>query len=82
MTNNLATYLTNKINNQNLIPSTDMIQLTLTLTMTTAEVVKMSVPVNNSPFQHYFYPDNHAQLTCRDNLMGNGKNLHIYKCKA
>ena len=37
----------------------------------------MSVTVNNSLFQDYFYPDNHAQLTCRDNLMGNGKNLHI-----
>ena len=81
-TNNLATYLTNQINNQNLIPSTDMIQLTLTLTMTTAEVVKMSVLVNNSLFQDYFNPDNHAQLTCRDNLMGKGKNPHIYMSKA
>ena len=54
-----------------------MIQLTLTLTVTTAEVVKMSVLVNKSLFQDYFNPDNHAQLTCRDNLTGNGKNLHI-----
>ena len=59
-----------------------MIQLTLTLTMTTAEVVKMSVPVNNRLFQDYFYPDNHAQLTCRDNLLGKGKNPHIYMSKA
>ena len=74
--------MTNQINNQNLIPSTDMIQLTLTLTVTTAEVVKMSVLVNNSLFQDYFNPDNHAYVTCGDNLMGKGKNPHIYMSKA
>ena len=36
-----------------------MIQLTLTLTMTTAQVVETSVTVNISPFQ-----DNHAQPSC------------------
>ena len=40
--------LTNQVNNQSLTSSTDMIQLTLTLKMTTAQVVKMSVTVNNS----------------------------------
>ena len=54
-----------------------MIQLTLTLTMTTTAVVKTSVTVNNGPFQDYFYPNNHTQLTHRNNLTGNMKNLHI-----
>ena len=38
MINNIATSLTNQVNNQSLIPSTDVIQLTMTLTMTTAQV--------------------------------------------
>ena len=38
--------LTNQINNQSIIPSTDVIQLTLTLKMTTAQVLKTSVSVN------------------------------------
>ena len=33
---------------QSIIPSTDVIQLTLTLKMTTAQVVEMSVTVNNN----------------------------------
>ena len=33
-----------------LIPSTDVIQLTLTLKITTAQVVKMSVTVNNNSY--------------------------------
>ena len=43
-----------------------MIQLTLTLTMTTAQVVETSVTVNISPFQDYIYIrlDNHAQPSC------------------
>ena len=45
--------MTNQVNNQSLIPSTDMIQLTLTLKMTTAQVVETSVTVNNSPIQEY-----------------------------
>ena len=40
-----------------------MIQLTLTLKMTSAQVVETSVTVNNSPIQDYVHPDNHAQLT-------------------
>ena len=49
MTNNIATSLTNQVNNQSLVTSTDMIQLTLTLKMTTAQVVEISVTVDNSP---------------------------------
>ena len=46
------------INNQSIIPSTDVIQLTLTLKMTTAQVVETSVTVNNnSPIQDYVHPD-------------------------
>ena len=40
-----------------------MIQLTLTLRITTAQVVETSVTVNNSPIQDYVHPDNHPQLT-------------------
>ena len=44
--------------NKSIIPSTDMIQLTLTLKMTTAQVVKTSVTVNNnSPMQDYIHLD-------------------------
>ena len=46
------------------IPSTDVIQLTLTLEMTTAQVVETSVTVNNnSPIQDDFYRDHHTQPT-------------------
>ena len=38
----------NQINNLSIIPSTDVIQLTLTLKMTTAQVVETSVTVNNN----------------------------------
>ena len=38
-------------------------QLTLTLKMTTGQVVDTSVTVNNSPIQAYVHPDNHAQPT-------------------
>ena len=31
--------------------------------MTTAQVVEMSVTVNNSPIQDYVHPDNHTQPT-------------------
>ena len=49
--------MTNQINNQSIIPSTDVIQLTLTLKMTTARFVETSVTVNNnSPIQDYVQP--------------------------
>ena len=43
--------------------STDMIQLTWTQKMTTAQVVETSVTVNNSPIQDFVHPDDHAQPT-------------------
>ena len=47
-----------------MIPSTDVIQLTLTLKMTTAEVVETSVTDNNnSPIQNYVHPDDQTQPT-------------------
>ena len=43
--------------NQSLIPSADMIQLTLTLKMAIAQVVEISVTViNNSPIQDHVHP--------------------------
>ena len=49
---------------QYIIPSTDVIQLTLTLKMTTAQVVETSVTVNNnSPIQDYVHPDDQTQPT-------------------
>ena len=45
-------------------PSTDVIQLTLTLKMTTAQVVETSVTVNNnSLIQDYVQPDDQTQPT-------------------
>ena len=40
-----------------------MKQLTFTLKMTTAQVVEVSVTVNNSPIQDYIHPDNQTQPT-------------------
>ena len=63
-TNNIATLLTNQINNKRLIPSTDVIQLSLTLKITTAQVAETSVTVNNnSPFPDCVHPDDHTQPT-------------------
>ena len=46
------------------MPSTDVIQLTLTLKMTTAQVVETSVTVNNnSPIQDYVHSDVQTQPT-------------------
>ena len=45
-------------------PSTDVIQLTLSLKMTTAQVVETSVTVNdNSPIQDYVHLDDQTQPT-------------------
>ena len=66
-----------------------MIQLTLTLKMTTAQVVETSVIVNNnSPIQDYVHPDDHMQptyeltpgfkpFTLLALLLGTGKNLRV-----
>ena len=61
MTNNIATWLTNQVNNQSLVTSTDVIQLTSTQKMTTAQVVEIWVTVNSSPIQDYVHPDDHTQ---------------------
>ena len=56
--------MTNQINKQSIIPSTEVIQLTLTLKMTTAQVVETSGTVNNnSPIQDYVHPDDQTQPT-------------------
>ena len=47
-----------------MIPSPDVMQLTLILNMTTAHVVETSVTVNNnSPVQDYVNPDYQTQPT-------------------
>jgi len=63
-----------KVNNQSLIPSTDVIQVSLTLKMTTAKDVETSVTVNNSPIQDYDQTDDHAQPTYKDNSDNNNDN--------
>ena len=46
-----------------------MIQLILTLKMTTAQVVKTSVTVNNnSPIQDYVHPDDQTQPTSQEKI--------------
>ena len=56
--------MTNQVNNQSLIPSTNLIQLSLTVEMITAQVVETSVIVNNnSPIQDYVHPDDYTQPT-------------------
>ena len=60
--------MTNQINNQSII-STDVIQLTLTLKMTTAQVVETSATINNnSPIQDYIHPDDQTQ-PFEDNML-------------
>ena len=50
--------------NQSIIPSTDVIQLTLTLKITTAQVVETSVTVNNnSPIRDYVHSGDQTQPT-------------------
>ena len=52
------------------ILSTDVMQLTFTLKMTTAQVVETLVTVNNnSPIQDYVHPDDHTQPTCEINML-------------
>ena len=52
------------MNTQNFISSIDVVQLTLTLKLTAAQVVERLVIVNNnSSIQDYVHPDDHAQPT-------------------
>ena len=61
MTDKIAT---SQVNNRSLIPSTDTIELTFTLKMTTAQVVETSVIANNnSPIQDYVHPEDHTEPT-------------------
>ena len=53
--------MTNQINSQSLIPLTDLIQLTMSLKMTTAKVVETLVTVNNGSVQDYVHLDDHTQ---------------------
>ena len=54
--------MTNQINNQSIIPSTDVTQLTLTLKMPTTQDVETSVSVNNNgPIQDYVHLDDQTQ---------------------
>ena len=57
------TKLISQVNNHSFIPSTDVIQLTLTLKTTTTQVVKTAATVNNSPIQHYVNADDPISLT-------------------
>ena len=51
--------------NQSLIPSTGVIQVTLTLKMTIAQlVIEMLVTVNNNSIQDYVHTVDHTQPTC------------------
>ena len=53
-----------QVKNHSIIPSTDVRQLTLTLKMTTAQVVETPVTVNhNSPIQDYVSPNDQTQPT-------------------
>ena len=54
------------------IPSTDVIQPTLTLKVTTAQVVETSVTVNDnrlSPIQDYVHPEDHTQPSYRKTIL-------------
>ena len=51
---------TQKLNNRSLIPSTSVVQLILTLKMTTTQVVETLVTVNNSPKQDCAHLDDHT----------------------
>ena len=56
--------MTNQTNNQGIILSTDVKQLTFTLKMITAQVVETSDTVNNnSRIQDYVHPDDQTQPT-------------------
>ena len=58
-----------QVKNQSLIPSTDVIQVTLSLKMTTALFVETLVSVSNSPIQDYVHPIDHARPTCTYRLI-------------
>ena len=52
------------------VPTLELVDETLTLKMTTAQVVETSVTVNkNSPIQDYNHPDNQTQPTLQFNIV-------------
>ena len=56
------------------MPSAGVIQLTLTLKMTTAQVVETSVTVdNNSPIKNYIHPDDHIIPQQAKKVMSNSR---------
>ena len=61
------------------IPSTYVIQLTLTLKMTTAKVVETSVTAvnKNSPIQDYIYLDDQTQPTFENNNNENNSTKNL-----
>ena len=68
-----------------------MTQLTLTLKMTTAQVVETSVTVNNnSPIQDYIHPDDQTQPTSENILSvkhtataeAMSHSIHVTHCKS
>ena len=58
----LSYYLTNQVNSQSLMLSTDEIQFTLNLMMTTTQYDKTSLTVNNIPIKDYNHLDNHIPI--------------------
>ena len=62
-TKNIPPFLTSQVNIQSYKPSSDVIQLSLTLKMTTAQVAKTAVTVDNSPIQGYTHLDDHTSPT-------------------
>ena len=56
--------MTKQVIDKSLISSTEVIQLTLTVKMTTAQVVETSVTANNnSPIHDYVDPEDLTQFT-------------------
>ena len=59
-----------KLPSSDMILSTDMMQLTFTLQMTTAQVAETSVTVNNNgSIQYYIHLDDHTQPTYKRNVI-------------
>ena len=53
--------LSDERDDSRLLMSTDVIQLTLSLKITTAQVVETSVTVNNNSYSGYVHPDDQTQ---------------------
>ena len=62
------------------MPSTDVIQFTLTLKMTTTHVAKMSVTVTSS--RDYIHQDNHIPLMKLFLVSNLSQNVYTYNCSS